>query len=241
MTSTKVAIVTGGAKGIGAAIALHLLSQTIRVVVADIHIPDAKFKLCDPSCFLFVKTDVTNESSVKQLVQKTYAHFGRIDSLVNNAGILPDDLPRIEKTSLKLWEMFIRTNLTGPFLCAKYAIPHIRKTKGTIINIASTRALQSEGSDAPYAASKGGLVSLSRAMAIELGPAIRVNAVSPGWIDTGKFHLTKKDHKQHPVGRVGKPQDVAHLVHFLLSEEAAYITGQNYIIDGGMTSKMIYL
>ncbi len=241
MDQKKIAIVTGGAQGIGSAIASHLLSHNMCVVIADIHSPDSKFESYNSSCFLFVKTDVTSEPSVKQCVQKTYAHFGRIDVLVNNAGLLPDDLPPIEQIPLKLWDKFIMTNLTGAFLCTKYAIPHIRKTRGTIINIASTRALQSEGIDAPYAASKGGLVSLSRAMAIELGPDIRVNAISPGWIDTGKYRLTKKDHEQHPAGRVGKTQDVAHLVAFLISEDAAYITGQNYVIDGGMTSKMIYV
>ena len=233
MTQLKVAIVTGGAKGIGAEIALHLLAQNMHVVVADIH-------ECTSPHFLFVKTDVRSESSVKKMVQKTHAHFGQIDVLINNAGILPDDLPSIEKVSLKLWEQLIAINLTGAFLCSKYAIPHLRKTKGNIINIASTRALQSEGLDGPYAASKGALVALTRSMAIELGPDIRVNAISPGWIDTGHYPVKKKDHAQHPAGRVGLPQDIANLVSFLISDNAAFITAQNYIVDGGMTSKMVY-
>lgn len=230
----KVVIITGGAKGIGADIALHLLAENMQVVIADIHPPE------DSSHFLFVKTDVKNESSVKKMVQKTYTHFGRIDVLINNAGILPDDLPTIENTSLVVWEKIIGVNLTGAFLCSKYTIPYLKKTKGTIINMASTRSVQSEGQDGPYAASKGALVALTRSMAIELGPQVRVNSISPGWIDTGHYPITKKDHQAHPVGRVGLPQDIANLVSFLISDKAAFITAQNYIIDGGMTSKMVY-
>lgn len=237
MSTAKVAIVTGGSRGIGAQISFSLLQQGFHVVIADVLSP-AKQK--NSSKFLFVKTDVSEEHSVKKMIEKTLAHFGQIDVLVNNAGILPEEFPSFDKISLKLWNQFLSVNLTGAFLCSKYAIPHIRKKKGAIIHIASTRALQSEGNDSPYAASKGGLVALSRAMAMELGPDVRVNSISPGWIDTGKWSLSKKDHTQHPAGRLGKPEDIAHLVAFLISDKAGFITGQNYIIDGGMTSKMIY-
>lgn len=235
----KVAIVTGGASGIGAEIALLFLAQNYRVVIADVHSPK-KNQSKDPR-LLFTKTDVSKEASVKGMVAKTLASFGRIDVLVNDAGLLPDDLPKTEKMTLATWNKFINTNLTGCFLCAKHAIAALRKSKGSIINIASTRALQAEGNDSPYAASKGGVVAFTRSLAMEVGPVIRVNSISPGWIDTGNLPVKKKDHEQHPVGRIGLPSDVAQLALFLSSEQAAFITGQNYVIDGGMTSKMIYI
>jgi NAD(P)-dependent dehydrogenase (short-subunit alcohol dehydrogenase family) len=236
MSPFKVAIVTGGANGIGAEIASHLTNQNMNIVIADVRLT----RFIDPSHMYFIKTDVRNESSVKKMVQHALQRFGRIDCLINNAGILPKEPVAIERTSLKVWNDYIQTNLTGAFLCAKYCIPHLRKNKGTLINIASTRALQSEGNDEPYSASKGGLVAFTRALAVSLGPDIRVNCISPGWIHTEKKPLRKKDHQQHPVGRVGKPEDIAALVSFLVSDKAAFISGQNFIADGGMTVKMIY-
>jgi NAD(P)-dependent dehydrogenase (short-subunit alcohol dehydrogenase family) len=127
------------------------------------------------------------------------------------------------------------------FLMAKHAAAHLRRTRGAMVNIASTRALQSEPDTEAYAASKGGIVALTHALALSLGPEVRVNCVSPGWIDTGTAKLSRGDHLQHPVGRVGRPADVAALAAFLLSNAAGFATGQNYVLDGGMTRKMIYL
>lgn len=241
MNDSKVAIVTGGGHGIGAAIVLDLISKNWHVIVAEIN-PDAKsFNLKDSSRLLFMKTDVKSEASIKKMIQKGIKHFGKIDCLVNNAGILPDEKnPSFEKTSLETWNEYISTNLTGAFLCSKYSAPHLRKQKGNIINIASTRALQSEGDNEPYAAAKGGLISLTHEMAISLSPDVRVNCISPGWIHTQNEKLKRTDHTQHPAGRVGKPEDIAYLVSFLVSEKATFITGQNFIADGGMTIKMIY-
>lgn len=241
MHKVKVAIVTGGGKGIGAEIALQLLSQDIRVVVAEIDPTHKSYNVRDPSRLLFVKTDVKKESSIKQMIKKTVENFGRIDYLINNAGMLPDENTIFKNISLKTWNEYIATNLTAAFLTAKYAEAYLRKSKGAIVNIASTRFLQSEGGCEPYAASKGGLVSLTHELAISLGPDVRVNCISPGWIDTQNEKLTKKDHEQHPVGRVGKPEDIANLVLFLISDKATFITGQNFIADGGMTVKMIYV
>jgi NAD(P)-dependent dehydrogenase (short-subunit alcohol dehydrogenase family) len=144
------------------------------------------------------------------------------------------------------------TNLTGPLLATRHAVPHLRRATGggAIINIASTRALQSEPDSEAYAASKGGLVALTHALAISLGPAVRVHCISPGWIDTsayaprgerGPSRVRDEDHAQHPVGRVGRPEDVAALCAWLSSAEAGFVTGQNYVVDGGMTHKMIWL
>ena len=238
--NAKVAIVTGGGQGIGAEIALHLLSQNMHVIVAELHLESKNFELKDKERLLLIKTDVKKESSIKEMIKRGIAHFGRIDYLINNAAILPDEKAVFEKITLKTWNEYIATNLTAAFLTSKYAAPHIRKHKGSILNIASTRALQSEGNCEPYAASKGGLVALTHELAISLSPHIRVNCISPGWIDTHHMKITKKDHAVHPVGRAGKPEDIANLVSFLLSDKAAFITGQNFIADGGMTIKMIY-
>jgi NAD(P)-dependent dehydrogenase (short-subunit alcohol dehydrogenase family) len=172
---------------------------------------------------------------VRQVVKR----FGRLDALVNNAGIASPGNGPVEKLALTQWNRRIGVNLTGAFLMTKHAAPHLRRVRGAIVNIASTRALQSEPDTEAYAASKGGLVALTHALAMSLGPQVRVNCVSPGWI--AHAPVKKRDHAQHPVGRVGRPEDVAELVAFLISDAAGFATGQNYVLDGGMTKKMIYV
>jgi NAD(P)-dependent dehydrogenase (short-subunit alcohol dehydrogenase family) len=140
---------------------------------------------------------------------------------------------------LQAWNRRIAVNLTGVFLMTKHCTPHLRRAKGSIVNIGSTRALQSEPNTEAYTASKGGVVALTHALAMSLGPQVRVNCISPGWI--AKRKLRKKDHAQHPVGRAGRPEDIGEMVAFLISDAAGFITGQNFVVDGGMTRKMIYL
>ena len=224
----KVALVTGGAQGIGKAIAELLAARAWRVAVADIRKSD----------FFFVRTDVSREPAVRNCIGRVVKEFGRLDAVVNNAGIASPGNGRVDRLSLREWNRRIGANLTGAFLMAKHAGPHLRKSRGAIVNIASTRALQSEPDTEAYAATKGGLVALTHALAMSLGPEVRVNCVSPGWI--AHAPVRKKDHAQHPVGRVGNPQDVAELVAYLISDAAGFVTGQNLVIDGGMTKKMIY-
>jgi NAD(P)-dependent dehydrogenase (short-subunit alcohol dehydrogenase family) len=222
----KVALVTGGARGIGKAIAELLAARGYRVAVADVRKSD-------------FPTDVSREPSVRKCIARVVRRFGRLDALVNNAGLADPHAGPVEKLRLADWNRRIGVNLTGAFLMAKHAAPHLRRARGAIVNIASTRALQSEPDTEPYAASKAGLVGLTHALAVSLGPQVRVNCVSPGWI--AHQPVRKKDHAQHPVGRVGRDEDVAELVAYLVGDAAGFVTGQNFVIDGGMTRKMIYV
>jgi NAD(P)-dependent dehydrogenase (short-subunit alcohol dehydrogenase family) len=163
---------------------------------------------------------------------------------VNNVGIFS---PKpLHELSFSEWKCTLDVNLSSVFLYSKICAPALKEAKGAIVSLASTRARQSEPDTEAYAASKGGIVALTHALAISLGPDVRVNCISPGWIDTRSAAEKKQkdlraiDHAQHPVGRVGEPEDVARLAHWLLSEEAGFITGQEFVIDGGMTRKMIY-
>jgi NAD(P)-dependent dehydrogenase (short-subunit alcohol dehydrogenase family) len=242
----RVAIVTGGAKGIGRAIAHHLREQNWRVCIVDLEGSGARRAF--PARLrgvTVVEGDVGQEDTAKRAVAATLSNYGRLDALVSNAGIM---IRKPLKTlSLAEWHKVIDTNLTATFLLARAAERALRRTKGAIVTVASTRALMSEPHTESYSASKGGIVALTHALAISLGPDVRVNCVSPGWINTtietgGKLSaLRKKDHVQHPAGRVGEPQDVAQLVAFLLNRDrSGFITGANFVIDGGMTRKMIY-
>jgi hypothetical protein len=148
----------------------------------------------------------------------------------------------LRRLTLAEWHRVIDTNLTAAFLLARAAERSLRKARGAMVLIASTRALMSEPNTESYSASKGGLVALTHALAISLGPDVRVNCVSPGWIATRNYGaLRRKDHAQHPVGRVGKPQDIAEIVAWLVdAKRSGFVTGANFVVDGGMTRKMIY-
>ncbi|HEV2431063.1 MAG TPA: SDR family oxidoreductase [Burkholderiales bacterium] len=230
----KVALVTGGAQGIGRAIALTVAARGWQVAVADVKAADRRRKDLP-----FVKCDVSKEPQVRACVRSVVKRFGRLDALVNNAGLANPHTGPVEKLSLHEWNRRIGVNLGGAFLMTKHATPYLRRTRGAIVNIASTRALQSEPDTEPYAAAKAGLIGLTHALAISFGPEVRVNCVSPGWI--AHQPVRGRDHAQHPVGRVGRDEDIAELVAYLLSEAAGFVTGQNFVVDGGMTRKMIYV
>jgi NAD(P)-dependent dehydrogenase (short-subunit alcohol dehydrogenase family) len=234
-----VAIVTGGAQGIGRATAFYLQHKGFQVVAADV-------ESLEHEGITFVETDASSEADLKKLIETTLSTHGRLDALVNNVGIGINK--PISKLSLGEWNHVLAVNLTSIFLSTKYAEPHLRVQKGAIVNIASTRALMSEANTEAYSASKGGVVALTHALSISLGPEVRVNCVSPGWIETGAWQKEKRevnhseaDKTQHPIGRVGEPNDIAAMVYYLLSAESGFITGQNFVIDGGMTKKMIYV
>jgi len=246
-----VAIITGGAQGIGRQTAETLISNGYTVIIADIDNEACEETVADLKLsgnIHFIRTDVSNENDVIQLVEKTIQFFGRIDVLINNAAIGINKT--VTELSLAEWNDVMGVNLTGAFLCSKYAIPHLRKNKGSIINMCSTRAFMSEKDTEAYTASKGGIFALTHSLAVSLGPDIRVNSISPGWIEVSELKkkserkapvLSEQDHLQHPAGRVGKTTDISSMILFLISPENSFITGQNFIIDGGMTKKMIYV
>jgi NAD(P)-dependent dehydrogenase (short-subunit alcohol dehydrogenase family) len=236
-----VALVTGGANGIGRAVARHLLDTGWRVGVLDL--PDSGLARALPRRsrnVLTIEGDVRDEETVADAVAAVVQRFGRLDAAVSNAGIMIRK--PIASLTLAEWNRVIDTNLTAAFLLARAAEKPLRKAKGAIVTIASTRALMSEPNTESYAATKGGLIALTHALAISLGPDVRVNCVSPGWIATERHGvLRRKDHAQHPVGQVGKVQDIAEIVCFLLDgKRSGFVTGANFVVDGGMTRKMIY-
>lgn len=231
--SGPVALVTGGAHGIGAAIAARLAGDGARVVVADIDRSGAA-----PAGGRYAACDVADEAAVAALLAGVVAQEGRLDALVCNAGIMIRK--PIAQLSTAEWSRVIGTNLTSTFLLTRAAETLLRAAKGAVVTIASTRAHMSEPDTEAYAASKGGLVALTHALAISLGPDVRANCISPGWIFTKGDPPRPADHAFHPAGRVGTPDDIAALVAFLVGAESHFITGAEFIVDGGVTRKMIY-
>ncbi len=249
----KTAVVTGGAQGIGRAVAAAFARAGAAVVIADTDQAageDAAAELAEHGGqALFCLCDVSDEEAVRGMVAATERRFTGVDVLVNNAGvggggILTGDLPA--------WDRVLAINLRGAYVCARAVAPSMaRRGGGAIVNIASTRALMSEPDGEPYAASKGGMLALTHALAVSLSrDAIRVNAICPGWIDTSGWRprgdrepaiLRPEDHLQHPAGRVGRPEDIAQACLYLAGPDAGFVSGQRLVVDGGMTVKMIYV
>lgn len=241
--STRVAIVTGSGQGIGREIALTLAEHGASVVVNDINITSAKEVTAGIGAkngkSIAVTADVTVPEEVSRLVDQTLSSFGRIDILVNNAGINRDAL--LSRMSDADWDQVLSTNLKGAFLCTRAVLRHmIRQRWGRIINIASVVGLIGNPGQANYASAKAGLIGLTKTIAREVASrGITANAIAPGFIETGMTkrlseNLKQEYLKQIPIGYFGSPDDVAHAVSFLASEEAHYITGQVLNVDGGM-------
>ncbi len=249
----KIVAITGGAQGIGRGIALHFAAAGYAVAVAD---ADAEAgaeiltKLRDAgTAAMFQRADVASEDDVESWIRRIENELGVPDVLINNAGI-SRNAPFLELPAAA-FDRVIAVNLRGTFLCSQAAARRMaaRGQGGAIVNIASTRAFMSEAGTEAYTASKGGIVALTHGMAISLGPhRIRVNCISPGWIETRDWQYSpraqtpvhsERDRAQHPVGRVGRPEDIAQACLFL-AEQASFMTGQNITVDGGMTVKMIY-
>ncbi len=251
MSENRTAVITGGAQGIGRIIAETLLNDEWNVAVWDNDedaLSQETKRLKANKRWTGMFCEVTCAGSVHSAMMATLLKFSRIDLLVNNAAIHANKpLAELEVSEFR---RVIDVNLTGALICAKSCEEALRFTHGSIINISSTRAFQSEANTEAYAASKGGIYALSHALAVSLGPDIRVNSISPGWIDVSAVrkshaakqeHLSAADHHQHPAGRVGKGEDVARMVRFLAHPDNSFITAQDFVVDGGMTKKMIYV
>ena len=245
-------LTTGAGNGIGRAITMHFHGMGWRVIGLD-RDAEALAELRDAlPCekALFLTCNVGRESDVAGAFARIAEWLGGdpLDCLVNNAGIADPHAGPLEKLALKDWQAWIDACLTAAFLVTRASLPHLRRAEGaSIANISSTRAVMSEPESFAYAAAKGGLDALTHALAVSLGPAVRVNAIRPGWIETGPWQKRgarrdpdhrPKDRSQHPVGRIGRPEDIAEAVAYL--HGAGFVTGQHLNIDGGMTAKMIY-
>lgn len=242
MFEGKTVIVTGGAQGIGRGVVEAYAKAGANVVIADMlqevgHMLQEQLT-AGGAHVLFVATDVRQELSVQSLMAQTLEHFGGIDILINNAGV--SRFKSVFDVTLEEFDDIIASNLRSVFLCSREAAKHMQG--GAIVNMASTRAFMSEAGSEGYATSKGGIVALTHALASSLSErSITVNSISPGWIETGEYEaLSEADHSQHFSNRVGKVEDIARTCLFLTHPDNNFVNGENLVVDGGMTKKMIY-
>lgn len=246
----RVVVITGSGSGIGRASAMAFAEEGARVVIADIRIERAEetARLINDANGIAspVRVDVSSEEAVRELVDNTVGLFSRVDVLLNNAAIQVNK--NIENTTLDEWDRQIAVNLGGVFLCSKFFLPHLKKTQGCIINMSSVNGFFVEPTCAGYCATKGGIIALTKAMAIDHGKdGIRVNCICPGYIDAGlawEYFETQADPtsaregaaKLHALWRIGKPEEVGRAAVFLASDDASFMTGSTVVVSGGFGS-----
>lgn len=227
------ALITGSSGLIGAELCRQYLTSGYEVYGLDRKSNPA----LSHSSFHFIECDLSDPEAIR----KAAGNLRSLNVLINNAARTDLTFKKFEEMTLDDWNEGLKVNLTSFFLLSQFTMPLLRISRGSIINISSTRHIQSEENTEIYSATKGGIVSLTHAMAVTQKHLVRVNSISPGWIAAPEEKLKKEDHDQHLSGRVGRPSDVAKLALYLSSPEAEFITGQDFIIDGGMTKKMIYV
>jgi hypothetical protein len=248
----KVVIVTGAAKGIGKGIAKVFSEKGAKVAVIDWDALEGEKTAQELRAqgreSIFIQCDVSKEDQVMAMIDTVVKTFGQIDVLVNNAGI--GVYKPVLEASSEDWDRCLSVNLKGVFLCSKYAIPHMQKLgKGAIVNISSVHSHATVNGVAPYAASKGGITALTRNMAIYYGPAIRVNAIAPGWVLTPLIQSIfdsypdpaeqqRQVENRQVMKRIGRPEDIGYAAAFLASDEASFITGTQLFVDGGLTAQL---
>lgn len=220
----KVVVVTGGANGIGKCIYEEFIKEGAKVCIID---------LCEN---VYFQGDLAEKETLEKFAEKVIADYGHVDFLINNAAPLSKG---ITEASYEEFEYALKVGVTAPFYLAKLFAPYFAEG-ASIINISSSRDRMSQPQTESYTAAKGGISALTHALAVSLAGKVRVNSISPGWIDTAYRIYEGPDAIQQPVGRVGNPKDIANMVLFLCSEKAGFITGENICIDGGMTKQMIY-
>jgi NAD(P)-dependent dehydrogenase (short-subunit alcohol dehydrogenase family) len=246
----KVAVVTGAGLGIGKGVAQVFAKEGAKVVVVNRSLKNAEETVAEIKAeggeAIPVECDVSNEEQVKSAIAQTIDTYGRLDILVNNAGI--GTYKSVLDATSEEWDRCLAVNLKGVFLCSKYAIPHMQKVgKGAIINMSSVHAHATANGVAPYCASKGAITALTRNMAIDYGPTIRVNSIAPGWVWTPLIEhlfqeypdpqeMVKKVSERQVMKRMGTPEDIGQACAFLASDEASFITGTELFVDGGLTA-----
>jgi len=242
----KVCVVTGGANGIGRCIAQRLMEAGAEVAVADAdRISGKMLKSRYGGKLFFYEGDIADKAVLESFAGGIKNRFGKVDYIVNNACISKKGL--ISGCSYEDFNYVLRVGVSAPYYLV-LLLSGILAEGAAIVNISSTRDGMSQPDTESYTAAKGGIAALTHALAVSLAGKARVNAVSPGWIDTGAFqHMdgyepqwSAEDKAQHPAGRIGRPDDIANMALFLLSDEAGFITGQNIAVDGGMTKQMVY-
>jgi NAD(P)-dependent dehydrogenase (short-subunit alcohol dehydrogenase family) len=242
----KTCLVTGGANGIGRCIAETFIEAGYFVAVVDVDEVSGKRleQRYNEDAFMFYRGDITEKALIHSFVDTVISKRASVDVLVNNACLGKGGL---NTCSYEDFNYVLSLGVTAPFYLSKLLMPYFNKG-ASIINIASTRAFMSQADTESYTAAKGGILALTHGMSVSLSGKVRVNSISPGWVDTGLYQDEENyqtnyedgDIKQHPAGKVGDPKDIAKMALFLASDNASFITGENITIDGGMTKQMIY-
>lgn len=226
----KTVIITGGANGIGKCMTEEFTKVGARVAIIDL---DTKEVPCD----FYYCGDIAKETDLNDFAKHVIERYGTVDCLINNACLSKKGI--LSGCSFEDFNYILRIGVTAPYYLTKLLLPYFSEN-AAIVNISSSRAFMSQKDTESYTAAKGGITALTHALAVSLGGKVRVNSISPGWIDTTESEFGARDKEQHPVKRVGKPADIAAMALFLCSEESGFITGENIMVDGGMSKQMIY-